>query len=75
MHTRPCVAFAQTACRFNAEITVEANGASIDGKSVLGLHALAAGNGTELQITAVGSEAEEAVEALRQLVGRHFDEE
>jgi len=41
----------------------------------MGLMMLAAGPGTTLTVTAVGSDAAEAINELAQLVNRNFEEE
>ena len=47
---------------------------SVDGKSIMQVMMLAATQGTELTITATGPDAESAVQYLRELVDREFDE-
>jgi phosphocarrier protein HPr len=44
-------------------------------KSILGLMALAAGQGAKIVISAHGADAEKAVQELEKLVQRRFDEE
>jgi len=46
----------------------------VDGKSILGLLLLAAGKGTPLLVRVEGSDEEQALAALRDLVERKFDE-
>lgn len=50
-------------------------GSCVDGKSIMQMMMLAATKGTELEITAVGEDAEEACAALKQLVESGFGEE
>jgi phosphocarrier protein HPr len=64
--------FAQLAGKFAANIVVIKEGERIDGKSVLSILTLAAEQGTKLKIEAVGQDAEEALEALAQLVEQGF---
>ena len=75
MHARPAMAFVDTASTFHADIQVDKSGQTVDGKSIMQLMMLAATEGTELRITADGSDAEQAVQALQDLVDRRFDEE
>lgn len=75
LHARPAAEFAQTAQQFASEITVSKEGHASDGKSVIGLLMLAAGEGTTLQITAHGSDAEAAMAALTSLIDKQFAEE
>jgi phosphocarrier protein len=46
----------------------------VDGKSIMHLMMLAATQGTDLQIEASGADAQEAVDALRDLVQSGFNE-
>jgi phosphocarrier protein len=68
LHARPASQFVVLAGRFESEISVARGKEWVDGRSVLSLLSLAAGNGTRLRIRAVGVDAEEAVEALGELL-------
>ena len=72
---RPPSMVGQMATRFKSEILVAKEGEEINGKSIMGLMMLAAGPGTTLTVTAVGSDAAEAIDELAQLVKRNFEEE
>ena len=61
--------------RFNAEVWVTRNGETVGGTSIMGLMMLAAGTGTSVTISAVGPEAQEAVDAMTELVASKFGEE
>ncbi len=75
-HARPAALFVKTAARFDADITVEKDGNSVSGKSIMGLMTLEAGRGAVLRITASGSDGEEALDHLEALiVERKFDED
>ena len=64
LHARPASQFVALAGRFQSEVTVGRDQEWVDGRSVLSLLSLAAGNGTRLRIRAVGVDAVEAVLAL-----------
>ncbi len=64
LHARPASQFVTLAGRFKCEIQVGRGPEWVDGRSVLSLLSLAAGQGTRLRIRAVGADAVEAVEAL-----------
>ncbi len=68
LHARPSAVFVQTASKFDADITIERNGDTVNGKSILGLLMLAAGQGSIIRITASGSDADFAVRSLVKLV-------
>lgn len=74
MHARPAAEFVKLAGRFASEITVAKDGLSVNGKSIMGVLMLAAAQGSHLNLSATGSDAEDAVDALADLVGRGFEE-
>lgn len=74
IHARPAAQFVKIASRFTCEIRVEKDEEEIDGKSIMGLMMLAAGHGSQLKVTAEGSDEEEALVALEELVNRNFEE-
>ncbi|MBV8967689.1 MAG: HPr family phosphocarrier protein, partial [Verrucomicrobia bacterium] len=61
--------------KHRSEIWVEKDGEQVNGKSIMGLMMLAAGNGTKLMLSAEGNDAEAALSELEALVKRKFDEE
>ncbi len=76
VHARPAAMFVKLANRFHdAEIYVEKENAKINGKSVMGLMILALNKGTVITISAEGSEEEQAVKELADLVRNDFDRE
>lgn len=75
LHARPAMSFVDTASTFSSNVRVRKGEQEVDGKSIMQLMMLAATQGTELHITADGSDAREAVDALRDLIQRKFDEE
>jgi len=74
LHARAAARFVKLAFEFDAEVTVAKNGASVSGRSIMGLMMLAAGPGTSLELCATGPDAERAVAALAALIGGGFDE-
>jgi len=77
LHARPSVKFTKLAKTFpcSVEIATSENGPWIDAKSIVKVMATRAPEGTLLLMRANGERSEEAVDALRQLVERNFDEE
>jgi phosphocarrier protein len=67
--------FVRVANKHRANIWVQKDGEQVNGKSILGLMTLAAGQGTRLVISAEGADAEKAVRELEMLIQRRFDEE
>jgi phosphocarrier protein len=74
MHARPAAEFVKIAGRFAADIRVEKDGLEVNGKSIMGVLMLAAERGSRLRLSAKGRDAEAAVDALSDLVGRGFEE-
>jgi phosphocarrier protein len=54
---------------------VTRNGETVGGTSIMGLMMLSAGIGTSITVSAVGPQAQEAVDALAALMGSKFGEE
>ncbi len=75
LHARPAAMFVKIANRHKAELWVEKDGEQVNGKSIMGLMMLAAGQGSKLLITADGSDAEKAVAEITDLIARKFDED
>ena len=74
LHARAAARFVHAASSFRSAIRVGRGGREMDGKSIMGILLLSASQGSEITITADGADEGEAVEALRALVERGFDE-
>jgi phosphocarrier protein HPr len=68
LHMRPAMQFVDVSNKYKASIAVSNGETSVDGKSIMQMSMLAATYGTRLKIRAEGADANEAVEALRELV-------
>jgi phosphocarrier protein HPr len=75
LHARASAKFVKCAEGFNADITVSRDGMSVPATSIMGLMMLGAAMGTSISVEATGPEAEQALDALAQLVASKFDEE
>ncbi|MFN3670004.1 MAG: HPr family phosphocarrier protein [Brevundimonas sp.] len=75
LHARASAKFVKLASTFDAEVHVTRDGVTVNALSIMGLLMLGAGNGCTIDISAEGAEAEAAVAALSDLVGRKFDED
>ncbi len=77
LHARPATLFVQLASGAQADIAVRRCDQSdpVDGKSVMQMMMLAATQGTKIEITAKGSDAEQAVNSLVALVKSGFQED
>ena len=76
LHARAASLLAQHALQFESDIIIRKDGQEFDAKSLMGLLLLAAGKGTELELVISGDDAEEARDALLNLImERKFDED
>src|ERR1700743_1191120 len=75
LHARPSAMFVKTASRFKCEVWVEKDGEKVNGKSIMGLMMLAAGQGSKLLITCEGSDGEKALAEIEEIIQRKFDED
>lgn len=75
IHARPAALIAQTANKFSSEISLEKKGTTINAKSIMGIITMAAAYGTELKLTATGTDEKEAAEAIIHLFDSKFEED
>ena len=68
LHARPADLFARLANRFESTISVIKDKEAVNGKSTLEMLMLAAVQGTKLTICAKGHDAQQAVDALADLI-------
>lgn len=74
LHARPADLVVRMASKYEATILIGKDGEQVDCKSILSLLTLGAAQGTELSITADGTDAAEAVESIAQLFETGFDD-
>ncbi len=76
LHARPAVKFTKLAKTYAATIRLRGapDAAWVDAKSIVKVMALKLKSGTRLELEAEGDAAVDAIEALRDLVERNFDE-
>jgi len=75
LHARASARFVETVESFDATATVRRDGQSVAGDSIMGLLMLAASQGTTIDVTAAGPQAEALMTALDALVASRFDED
>lgn len=75
LHMKPAMQLVDTASQFKSDITVSNGKTSVDGKSIMHIAMLAATAGTKLTIIAKGPDAEQAIEALKDLIENKLCEE
>ena len=74
LHARPAALFVQTAGKFASDITVTHGERTANAKSVLTVLTLGAKQGSEVTISAEGDDAQEALDALKELIESNFGE-
>jgi len=74
LHARPAAKIVRLASSFSSEIELFKDGVAVNGKSIMGVMMLAAECGSSIVVRADGPDAEQAVEAITQLVAGGFGE-
>lgn len=76
IHARPAAMIVRIANKFDVDLWVEKDGEQVNGKSIMGLMMLAAGQGSKLRFIATGDEstANSMLEEMSALFERRFDE-
>ena len=67
LHARPAALFVQIANKFASEITIVKGRHKINGKSIMGIMMLSAGNGSKITVIANGDDADKAIIELEKL--------
>jgi phosphocarrier protein HPr len=75
LHARPAAMFVRISSRHRAEVWVSKEGEEVNGKSIMGLMMLAAGQGSKLRIRCDGPDADKAMEELEELIEAGFNED
>ncbi|MFL6515437.1 MAG: HPr family phosphocarrier protein [Chthoniobacterales bacterium] len=75
LHARPAAMFVRIASRFRSEVWVSKESEEVNGKSIMGLMMLAAGQGSKLHLRCEGPDADKAVEELEALINSKFNED
>jgi phosphocarrier protein HPr len=75
LHARPAAMFVRIASRYRCEVWVAKEGEEVNGKSIMGLMMLAAGQGSKLRLRCEGPDAEKALADLEELINARFHED
>ena len=75
LHARAAAKFVKLASQYEADIEVRRGDLTANGRSIMGLMMLSAGVGNDVEVTASGPQAEVALAAVLDLIGRKFDED
>lgn len=74
LHARASHRFVQTVEKFDAKVTVTKDGMSVGGDEIMELLLLAASCGCSIDVSAMGPQAEDAMDALQVLIVDKFGE-
>jgi len=75
LHARAAAKFVGVAGKYACQIRVgRAPESMVDGKSIMAVMMLAAGKGTEIQLSTEGDDGQAALDALVELINNKFDE-
>lgn len=74
LHARPAMQFVELANKFASKIEVSNGSLTVDAKSIMSVMRLAATKGTVLHVVADGDDAQQALDALAELIANGFGE-
>ncbi|ENO98076.1 HPr family phosphocarrier protein [Thauera phenylacetica] len=74
LHARASAKLTQLASSFPCEVWLERNGRRVNAKSIMGVMMLAAARGSTITIDTQGERADEALQAIQELVADRFGE-
>ena len=75
LHARAAAKLVNIATKFSSLIEIEKDGQRVNGKSIMGVMMLAAGQGSVIKLLAEGDDAEQSIEEITQLINNYFDED
>ncbi len=74
LHARASAKLSQLAGEFPCEVYLARDGRQVNAKSIMGVMMLAAGIGSTVTLETVGEQADEALQALQELINDRFGE-
>ena len=74
LHARAAAQLVQAANRFQSEVQILKDGATVNGKSIMGVLTLAAAKGSRITVSCEGADAENALATLGKLIESGFGE-
>ena len=75
LHARAAAKFVKLAGTFDADITISKDGSEVSGRSIMGIMMLAAAPGDQVDVSAEGADAADAIQAIGDLVRGRFGED
>lgn len=74
IHARPAAMIVKVANKHDSELFMEKDDEMVNGKSIMGIMMLAAGQGSKVRAIASGADADKLLEELTDLFNRKFEE-
>ncbi|WP_373081779.1 HPr family phosphocarrier protein [Zhongshania sp.] len=74
LHARAAAKLVATTGAFSSAITLRIGNKSVDGKSIMSVMMLAAGNGSDITVSCDGSDEAAALAAIQDLINQRFGE-
>ncbi|MFZ9340852.1 MAG: HPr family phosphocarrier protein [Candidatus Methylopumilus sp.] len=74
LHARASAKLTQVANQFKADVWIEKNNKKVNAKSIMGVMMLAASQGSDVIITTEGSDEQEALNTIVDLINDYFGE-
>jgi len=74
LHARASAKLSQLAGEFPCEVYLARDGRQVNAKSIMGVMMLAAGIGSTVTLETVGEQADEALQAIQELINNQFGE-
>ena len=75
LHARAAAQLVKTANKFPCDVTLECEGQSVNGKSIMGVLMLAAAQGMKVQILCEGEGAPSCLQEIATLIAARFGEQ
>ena len=75
LHARAASKFVKLAAEFDAEVSVTKDGQTVSGLSILGLMMLAAAPGDTVTLVTEGPQADDAFQAIKDMIDEKFQED
>ena len=74
LHARAAAKLVRLASEFNSHVELQTSHKTANGKSIMSVMMLAAGQGVELSLIITGSDEQEVYNAIETLIQQRFDE-
>ncbi|MFT5503013.1 MAG: phosphocarrier protein HPr [Gammaproteobacteria bacterium] len=74
LHARAASKLVNTASQFSSDVFIDKQGNRVNAKSIMGVMMLAASRGTEVLLEVEGSDQEDCMEAVKNLINNRFGE-